>query len=190
MVRLPGSFNILRAATTLALLMLVARLECIADTQDATEPVAATDERASAGESDAPPDPAGGGGSSVIELVAPVAPPRARRLVYACREGSIAMFSDRPCGSTFDTRSLDLAPAASAGRAPSTRAAAPAAATRPIAKPAPPADRPVPVDRCDRLRDQLATIDDRMRQGYTARETARLWDRWREAKSRLRDARC
>jgi hypothetical protein len=190
MVSLPGSFDILRAATTLALLMLFPRLECVADTQDATETVAAADEHASAGESDAPPNPAGGGGSSVIELVAPPAPPRARRLVYACREGSTPMFSDRPCGAAFDTRSLDLAPAASAGRPPSTLAAAPAAATRPIAKPAPPADRPVPVDRCDRLRDRLAAIDDRMRQGYTAREAARLWDRWREAKARLRDARC
>jgi hypothetical protein len=190
MVRLPGSFDILRAATTLVLLILVARLECIADTQDATETVAAAGGRASAGESDAPPDLTGGDESSVIEPVALPAPPRARRLVYACREGSIPMFSDRPCGSVFGTRSLDLAPAASAGRGPSTRAAAPAAATRPIAKPAPPADRPAPVDRCDRLRDQLAAIDDRMRQGYRAREAARLWQRWREAKARLRDARC
>lgn len=135
-------------------------------------------------------NPAGGGGSSVIERIETPVPHR-HRLVYACREGSTPIFSDRPCGVGARTERLDLAVSttAAAGSAPSTRAPAPAAATRPIAAPEPREASPPP-DRCVRLEEALAAIDARMREGYSAREAARLWDRWRAAKAKLRDADC
>jgi hypothetical protein len=40
------------------------------------------------------------------------------------------------------------------------------------------------------LRERLAAIDDQMRSGYSAREAARLWQRWRETRERLRAQRC
>jgi hypothetical protein len=40
------------------------------------------------------------------------------------------------------------------------------------------------------LRARLAAIDDQMRSGYSAREAARLWQRWRETRERLRAQRC
>ena len=43
---------------------------------------------------------------------------------------------------------------------------------------------------CERLQTALALVDDRMRAGYSAKESARLWERWREARSQLREARC
>jgi hypothetical protein len=132
--------------------------------------------------------PAGGGGSSVIERVAP--PRRTKRLVYICRDGSIPMFSDRPCGDDGRARRLDLAVPMSAGSAPSTQVPAPSATTRPINAPAPPRAAPAEPDRCTRLEEAIAAIDARMRQGYSAREAAGLWERWRAAKAKLRDARC
>ena len=132
----------------------------------------------------------GAGGSSVVEGL--VVPGRTKRLVYTCREGSIPTFSDRPCGGDARSRRLDLpmpVPVA-AGGVPSTRPAAAPAATRPIAAPRPRGEAPLPADRCERLEEAVAAIDARMRQGYSAREAARLWERWRAAKAKLRDARC
>lgn len=121
---------------------------------------------------------------------APSASPGTKRLVYACREGTTPVFSDRPCGVRMEPRRLDLPLPNAAGAVPSTREAPPAAATRPIAAPAPRRDAPVPADRCARLTEQLAAIDARMRHGYSARESARLWQRWRDVKARLHAARC
>jgi hypothetical protein len=45
-------------------------------------------------------------------------------------------------------------------------------------------------DRCAALQLELAEVDDRMRAGYAARESARLWERWRSLKDRLRHERC
>jgi hypothetical protein len=36
----------------------------------------------------------------------------------------------------------------------------------------------------------VAELDQVMRAGYSARESARLWERWREARARLREADC
>jgi hypothetical protein len=176
-----------RRIAILALLMLLARLAAGAQSPESPappEPEAVADVAAPTEEISNP------GGSSVIEQVERPAPTRARRLVYACRDGSIPIFSDRPCGPGSDIRRLPVAAPAAAGEPPSTLATVPAAATRPIAKPAPRRTERAPPDRCRRLEDQLAAIDDRMRHGYSAREAARLWQRWREAKARLRDARC
>ena len=148
--------------------------------------------------STAPPDavasqetshPADAGGASVIERVDARPSGRRTRLVYACRDAATPVFSDRPCGASAHAWRLDL-PRATAGAAPSTRAAAPAAATRPIVARASHRDVAEPADPCVRLEQQLATIDARMRNGYSAREAARLWQRWRDAKAKLRAADC
>ena len=114
---------------------------------------------------------------------------RRTRLVYACRNAATPVFSDRPCGASAHAWRLDL-PRVTAGAAPSTRAATPAAATRPIVARASHRDVAEPTDPCVRLEQHLATIDARMRSGYSAREAARLWQRWRDAKAKLRAADC
>jgi hypothetical protein len=131
-------------------------------------------------------DPAADGQPSAIE---PKTRPRANRLVYACRDSATPVFSDRPCGEDEQRRRLEV-PSAAAGGAPSTRPAAAPAATRPIATRTPARVIPDPPDRCARLERELASIDARMRHGYSAREAARLWQRWRDAKARLRAAGC
>jgi hypothetical protein len=128
--------------------------------------------------------------SSAIERLATPPPARRKRLVYACRDAATPVFSDRPCGASADAWRLDLPPALAAGAAPSTRAAAPAEATRPMVARSSRRDVAVPPNPCARLEAQLAAIDARMRDGYSAREAARLWQRWREAKAKLRAARC
>jgi hypothetical protein len=148
--------------------------------------------------STAPPDarasqeashPADSDGAPVIERVEAHPSGRRTRLVYICRDAATPVFSDRPCGASAHAWRVDL-PRATAGAAPSTRAAAPAAATRPIVARASRRDGAEPADRCVRLEQQLATIDARMRNGYSAREAARLWQRWRDAKANLRAADC
>jgi hypothetical protein len=133
--------------------------------------------------------PADAGGAPVMERVDTRPSGRRTRLVYACRDAATPVFSDRPCGASAHAWRLDL-PQATAGAAPSTRAAAPAAATRPIVARASRRDVAEPADPCVRLEQQLATIDARMRNGYSAREAARLWQRWRDAKAKLRAADC
>ena len=133
--------------------------------------------------------PADADGAPVIERVDARPSGRRTRLVYACREAATPVFSDRPCGASAHAWRLDL-PRATAGAAPSTRAAAPAAATRPIVARASRRDVAEPADPCVTLEQHLATIDARMRNGYSAREAARLWQRWRDAKAKLRAADC
>jgi hypothetical protein len=43
---------------------------------------------------------------------------------------------------------------------------------------------------CQKLQTSLDDVDARMRAGYSAREAGRLWQRWREAKAGLHEARC
>jgi hypothetical protein len=119
----------------------------------------------------------------------PPAPRRAHRVVFACRDGVTPVFSDRPCGDDEHRHRLDV-PSPAAGSAPSTRPAASPAATPPRAVRAQRRVSPDPPNACARLEEQLALIDARMRQGYSAREAARLWQRWRDAKAKLRAARC
>jgi hypothetical protein len=132
--------------------------------------------------------PTSGHGGAVIEV--PAVSARHHRLIYACRDDTIPMFSDRPCIGATQTRVVSIAPPA-AGRSPTTEPAPPRATTRPrpVVDPAP-VTRDPSVDRCLRLREQLEAIDDRMRSGYSAREAAHLWQRWRDAKARLHDAHC
>jgi hypothetical protein len=125
-----------------------------------------------------------------LEDATPLTAAKRQRAVYVCLDGGVPIFADRPCGATSETRLLTIA-AAAAG-APSTRPPPPSAGTTPGPRRPVPSDAtedPAP-DRCRALQRQLEEIDDRMRSGYSAREAARLWHRWRDAKERLRDARC
>lgn len=116
---------------------------------------------------------------------------RTNRLVYACRDGGIPMFSDRPCGESSLLRSLEVYTPARAGRAPSTEAEPAKATTRPAVAPRE-AVRALKesAEKCERLQQSLDDVDDRMRAGYPARQAAQIWQRWRDARSALREAGC
>ena len=118
----------------------------------------------------------------------PAAPASGRRPVFVCEDAGIPVFSDRPCGAALTPRTVSFA-APPAGAAVSTSPPAPRASTKPL----PATERPAgdkTAGRCAALRRQLEDLDDRMRTGYTSREAARLWNRWRDLKSRLRTERC
>jgi len=137
-----------------------------------------------------PAQPLGGGGGGVLELAPPTEPSRPKRRVYVCREASTPVFTDRPCGFPAIVHEIPIA-APGAGGAVSLAPQAPAAGTRPRVMPAPAADAVTSgKGRCAALRERLAAIDDQMRSGYSAREAARLWQRWRDARARLRAQQC
>jgi len=149
----------------------------------------------SAPQKDASSSPAVGGASLVLEPVRLSGRVRRFRLIYACRDDGAVAYSDRPCGEGMTVRSLPFAPDA-AGSAPDTVARAPTAATRPKPRVS---ERTASVDmreadnargRCTILQTQLDTVDAHMRRGYSAREAAQLWNRWRDLKERLRNERC
>jgi hypothetical protein len=144
--------------------------------------------------SDAEPvaSPLGGGASVTLEPVPAQSPPgsRAQRVVFVCRESSVPVFSDRPCGAATQWRSLEVEDPP-AGAVATTVPPAPRASTRPKAPPrSDVAPGRVAASRCEALRRQLDDVDAKMRAGYSAREAARLWNRWRDLKSRLRTERC
>ena len=114
---------------------------------------------------------------------------RDRRRIFVCHEAGGTVFSDRPCGVVIEHR--EIAPDAAAGMAPSTiPRPAPATPLRrhKVASAEPRIDSD---DRgCRRLRDRLQRLDDRMRAGYSGRESARLWQQRRELKEQIRQRRC
>jgi hypothetical protein len=57
-----------------------------------------------------------------------------------------------------------------------------------VGGPARPASKREP--DCEPLEAAVDELDQVMRAGYSARESARLWERWREARARLREADC
>jgi hypothetical protein len=137
-----------------------------------------------------PAQPLGGGGGGVLELAPPTEPSRPKRRVYVCRDAGTPVFTDRPCGLSARVHEIPIA-APAAGGAVSLAPQAPAASTRPRVLPAPAADAVTAGQaRCAALRERLAAIDDQMRSGYPAREAARLWQRWRDARARLRAQQC
>jgi hypothetical protein len=97
-------------------------------------------------------------------------------------------------------RELRVEPAASGpGRAPALVAESPRESTRDTsarnlptreADSQPPAAESSSVETCERLQAAVHALDTRMRNGYSAREAGRLWDRWRDARERVRDADC
>jgi hypothetical protein len=132
---------------------------------------------------------AAAGDSAALESASPAEPAR-QRAVFVCRDGGVPVFADRPCSSALQPRTLAVDVPAP-GAVPSTTPPAPRATTRP---------RPQPdgrggtgrtaETRCTTLQRQLDDLDDRMRAGYSSREAARLWNRWRELKGRLHAERC
>jgi hypothetical protein len=138
---------------------------------------------------------AGSAGSVQPQPVQPRAR-TSRRLVYSCIEPGLVTYADRPCGHAASRRELKVrTPAVAAGAAPVVGAAAnpaddkrrvadarsDAAAARAAAERA---------EACQQLETAADEVDSRMRAGYPAREAGRLWERWREVRARLREARC
>jgi hypothetical protein len=135
--------------------------------------------------------PSNSGGSVVLEPVKQRAQPT-RRLVYSCVTPGHVIFSDRPCGPEPVLRELKVAAPApvATGAAPDltkTRSMRQASARDD-------AGASVEVDEhakaCQKLQAALDDVDARMRAGYPARESGRLWQRWREAKAHLHEANC
>lgn len=135
-------------------------------------------------------NPSGGGASIVLEPVPAAPPARTTRPVFVCRDAAGVVFADRPCGQVVEARMLEV-DERGAGAVFSTTPKPPTASVRPRAARERPAHGAASGDgRCFRLRSQLDAIDDRMRSGYSAREAARLWNRWREVKAQIHAARC
>jgi hypothetical protein len=140
--------------------------------------------------------PTGGGGSVVLEPV-PASESRRtwRRLVYTCTSPGLVVFSDRPCGPLPIVQEIKgrapLGSTGASGAAATVVPPKPVASTRPASsEPALDAGETGREATCRRLQDAVRALDDRMRAGYSAREAATLWSRWREAKQRLREADC
>ena len=131
---------------------------------------------------------------AVLCLAGGKSPAATDRPVYVCRSATPVAFSDRPCGPLAEARLLrvhDPGP----GHAPSIEPAPPGATTRPRTErrlaEGTAATRPSTADsRCRKLREERERLDDRMRAGYSAREAARLWNRWREVDAKIYAARC
>lgn len=135
--------------------------------------------------------PLGSGQSVTLEPAPPPANPRRQRAVFVCQDDGVPVYADRPCGSGVATRSLVVA-APPPGAAATTLPPAPRASIRPRpAEGTAGVQAPAVVgNQCMRLQQRLDALNDRMRAGYSAREAARLWQQWRDAKERLRAARC
>lgn len=134
--------------------------------------------------------PAGGAASIVLEPVPPPSSVRSKRAVFVCRDGAGVVYADRPCGQVVESRSLDVTDPGPGQAASTTRKPA-AAAVRPRVEPEAAAHREPPGEsRCISLHRQLARLDDRMRAGYSAREAAWLWNRRRDLKAQIHEARC
>jgi len=136
-------------------------------------------------------NPLGNGESVVLEPALPPARPSRHRAVFVCQEGGVPVFADRPCGSASEMRSF-VVPTPPPGATASTTPPSPAASTRPRTVAPRPSPRVVSAsdNTCAKLQRQLDELNDRMRAGYSAREAARLWQRWRDTKERLRTVRC
>jgi len=139
----------------------------------------------------APTSEADDSGTGVsIESPPAQATPRRQRAVFVCQDAGIPVFADRPCGATAVVRTL-VVEIPRAGAPPTTVPAVSRNSTRP--RPSPAADdapgRAAP-SHCATLQRQLDQLDDRMRTGYSAREAAQLWNRWRDLKEKLRTTRC
>ena len=142
-----------------------------------------------AADGDSPASAAG----ETAALMPTAAPPTTRRhrAVFVCTDGSVPVYSDRPCATASPSRAI-VFEAPDTGAVFVTSPPVPRASTRPA--PARAAPQPVPRDagasRCESLERQLSEVNSRMRAGYSAREAARLWQRLRSLKERLHAARC
>jgi hypothetical protein len=148
--------------------------------------------------------PGDGAGSVAPEPVKPRAR-TTRRLVYSCVTPSPVTFADRPCGELAVLRELIVQPSQPNPAAPPAIGPEPSPTGRrriPSASHSDPdrgaeraktdgtSEEQEHAEACRRLETRLQQIDAQMRAGYGAGEAGRLWDRWREAKSSLRESRC
>lgn len=130
------------------------------------------------------------GGDGAVPESAPMVGSPHQRAVFVCQQDGVPVFTDRPCGSATGPRTLTVE-APPPGAAPNTSPPRPRASTRPRLQPEEqPGTGRVADSRCATLRRQLDEFDARMRDGYSSREAARLWTRWRDLKGRLRAERC
>lgn len=136
-------------------------------------------------------NPLGAGDSVTLEPAPAQATPQRHRAVFVCHEGGVPVYADRPCGSTTATRSL-VVDAPRSGAPSTTTPTAPRASTRPrpVTSRSTAAPSAAGDTKCAALQRQLDALNDRMRAGYSAREAARLWQRWRDTKEQLRTSRC
>lgn len=133
--------------------------------------------------------PTAAGDGPAPQSASPAGSPR-QRVVFVCQQDGVPVFTDRPCGSAVGPRTLSFDVPAP-GAAPSTAPPRPRASTRPRLQPERQAGTGRAADtRCATLRRTLDELDERMRAGYSSREAARLWSRWRDLKDRLRAERC
>jgi hypothetical protein len=143
-----------------------------------------------ASEAPSPTKPAAAGAGVSIESQQASSTPRRQRAVFVCQEAGIPVFSDLPCGPVAVARTLSIE-VPRAGAPPSTVPAAPRSSTLPRRAPAAEVAESRTVESpCSTLQRQLDELNDRMRTGYSAREAARLWKRWRDLKEKLRTTRC
>ena len=135
--------------------------------------------------------PLGSGESVLLEPAAPPANPRRQRSVFVCQESGVPVYADRPCGSMTNFRNL-VVETPRTGAPATTAPPSPQASARPRAVPQRPEAAVVPEREnvCTKMQRQLDELNDRMPAGYSAREAAKLWQRWRDTKERLRTARC
>jgi len=135
--------------------------------------------------------PQGSGGAVRLEP-APARAAVTRRTIFTCVAPQLVTYSDRPCSPLADTRELRTVspPGGQVPTAADRPEPAPGATTRRdgAAVTSDPAQAREQV--CVRLEEAVADLDQRMRAGYSAREAGRLWERWRAARARLRDADC
>ena len=134
--------------------------------------------------------------------VDPAPPARTHRVVFTCIEPGLVTFADKPCGPAPQVRDLPVAlgrlpPAASSTAQQDRQSARPDAHKTDTAADARSRDdtetlsaAEAQAQTCARLARAVRELDARMRSGYSAREAGRLWDRWREARERLREAGC
>jgi hypothetical protein len=145
----------------------------------------------------APPSRPGADGSVVFgEPAAVPAKSRKSRTIFACHAAALVEFSDRPCDMAATSRSLEFTTGTGPGAVPTTRPRETVASTLPKVSVPPAQAEPVAHDdeaqkkKCATLQGQLDAVDSRMREGYGARDAARLWNRWRELKAELHTSAC
>jgi hypothetical protein len=135
-------------------------------------------------------NPTGGGGSVQLEPAPDRSQPRKTRAIFVCRSAAPVIFSDLPCGPAQEARAMTVNEP-QPGRTASTAPRAAPATTLPRAQPEPKESETDSREvRCRRLREQREKLDDHMRAGYSAREAAQLWNRWRNLNSEIYRSRC
>lgn len=146
---------------------------------------------ATSGEADATGQPIEPASAPEVDVTAlSPAPSRRHRPIFVCHGARPVIFSDRPCGQFAETRNVSFVEPGPGRVATVARPPAPAT-TRPRAEPRLPDAKPDErAARCQRLLDQRDRLNARMRDGYSARQSAQLWNRWRELAARIYAEHC